>query len=216
MKIVVKLGGSISIDESGPNIEYFKKIMPVLRKIKKQHQLIVSIGGGKFVRSYYAKIDKFRLSNAEKEWIAVALLTANVRFVASALGLKPLLKLEEINIGTSGVIGGIKPGRSTDANAAYAAQRIGADLFIKLTDVDGVYTADPDTDKNAKKIKKIPFSQVMHYAKSGKPGDYGILDRTALQIIKKNKIKTVVIDGRNTSNLLKAINGEKIGTVISD
>ncbi len=215
MRIVLKIGGSVSIDEGGPNAIYFRKIVPVLRKISRQHQLIVSIGGGKFVRSYYSKIAGFNLSSEDKEWIAVELLSANVRFVASALGMKPLLSLDDINSKTSGVIGGIKPGRSTDTNAAYAARKIRADLFIKLTDVNGVYTADPDKDRNARKLDKISFRDVMKFAKTGKPGDYGILDKTALRIIKKSRIKTMIIDGRNPKSLLKALRGERIGTLIS-
>jgi len=216
MKLVVKIGGSLSIDEHGPKKEYFRKLIPVLRKIRQSNQLIVSIGGGKFIRDYYGAVKNLGLDNEEMEWIAVDLLRVNVRFLSFLLKTKPILSLDEIKSSTSGVIGGIAPRRSTDANAAYAAARIKADLFIKLTDVDGVYTADPDIDKDAKKLDKIPFSHVMKFAKTGKPGSYGILDKTAMEIIKKNKIRTIVMSGAEPKDLLLAIKGQRIGTIISD
>lgn len=216
MKLVVKIGGSMSIDEHGPKREYFKKLIPVLKKIQKKHQLIVSIGGGKFIRDYYSAVKSLGLSNEEMEWIAVDLLRVNVRFLSFILKTKPILSLKEIHSNTIGAIGGIAPKRSTDANAAYAAQKIHADLFIKLTDVDGIYTADPDKDKNAKKLDHISFKDVIKFAKSGKPGSYGILDKTAVEIIRKNKIKTIVMSGKKPKDLLKVIGGKKIGTIISD
>jgi uridylate kinase len=216
MRLVVKIGGSMSIDEHGPKADYFKKLIPVLKEIQKNHQLIVSIGGGKFIRDYYSAVKSLGLSDEEMEWIAVDLLRVNVRFLSQLLKTKPLLALKDISSTTSGVIGGISPGRSTDANAAYAAAAIKADYFIKLTDVDGIYTADPDVDKNATKIDRIPFKEITKYTKTGKPGSYGILDKNAAETIKKKKIKTIVMSGKEPEDLLKVIKGQKIGTIISD
>jgi uridylate kinase len=214
MKIVIKIGGSVAIGEYGPNPEYFSRLVSVLKEVQKKHQLIVSIGGGKFVRKYGHQIKDMKLSNDEIEWCFIDLVRANVHFLSALLKTKPLFSLEEISSKTSGVIGGIKPGRSTDANAALAAARIKADLIIKLTDVDGVYEKDPKYFPDAKKLDKISLKNIMKYATDGKPGDYGIFDKLALKTIKKHKIKTVIISGNEPSNILKVLKGEKIGTVI--
>jgi len=214
MKLVIKIGGSLAIGENGPNPEYFKKLIPVLKEAGKKHQLIVSIGGGKFVRKYYSQVKGMGFTNDESEWMGIDLLRANVHFLAFLLKTTPIFAIEEINGKTSGVIGGIKPGRSTDANAAIAAQKIKADLIIKLTDVDGVYEKDPKKFPDARKLDKIPLKDIVKYATDGKPGDYGVFDKLALKTIKQHKIKTVIISGNDPKNILKVLVGEKIGTVI--
>lgn len=216
MKIAVKIGGSLCIGEHGPEKKYLSGLLPVLKKIKKRNQLIVSIGGGKLVRNYFKNAEGFKMNRHDMEWAAIEILQANVRFLASLLGMKPIFSLEEIDTGTSGVIGGIKPGRSTDANAAYAAAKIKANLFIKMTNVGGIYNKDPKKYRNARKLDRIPFKDLRKFSRNGKPGSYGILDALAIEIIAKNKIKTVVISGKNPKDVLKAISGKKIGTLISD
>ena len=52
MKIVIKIGGSVSITEKGPNFAYFSRLLPILREIKRKNQIIVVIGGGKLTRVY--------------------------------------------------------------------------------------------------------------------------------------------------------------------
>src|SRR3989338_9412721 len=125
MRLVIKIGGSLAISKDGPKVSYFQKLIPILRQIDKRHKLIVSIGGGKFLRKYYKSIEKLHLSSEEMEWIAIELLRVNVRFLSSLMDKKPIYTLGQIKKDTEGVIGGIRPGRSTDANAAYAAKRIG-------------------------------------------------------------------------------------------
>ncbi len=214
MKLVIKVGGSLSIDENGPKYNYFRKLLPILRKIQKKNQVIISIGGGKFIRKYYNSIKKLGLSNEEMEWIAVDLLRVNVMFLSFLLRAKPIFSLQELNEDSRGIIGGIKPGRSTDANAAFAAKIINADLFIKLTDVDGIYNKDPSRYSNVRIIEKIHFNDLKKYTTTGKPGSYGIIDKMAADIISENKIKTAIINGKDPKNLQKVINGERIGTII--
>ena len=69
MKIVLKIGGSISISENGPVEAYFRKLLPVLRRIKEEHQLILCIGGGKFIRKYYKSIEKLGLKKEEMDYL---------------------------------------------------------------------------------------------------------------------------------------------------
>jgi uridylate kinase len=214
VKLVVKIGGSLSIGSKGPKISYFKRLLPILRCVDRKHQLVVAIGGGKFLRKYFNIIKKFGLTNDEMEWIAVDLLKVNVRFLSFLLKKKPIFSIEEFDPKEEGVIGGIAPRRSTDANAALIAKKMKADLFIKLTDVNGIYDKDPHVYKNAKKLDYIRFSDVMKYGKKGEPGKYGVLDKMCLSIIQRAKIKTIVMNGKKPQNLLRVVKGERIGTLI--
>lgn len=215
MRLVIKIGGSLSIGKDGPKKEYFSRLLPVLKELDKNNQLIISIGGGRFIRKYYKAVEKLDLTPEQMEWIAIELLRVNVRFLSFLLNKNSIFTLQEMNKNTSGVIGGIRPGRSTDANAAYAAGVIDADYFIKLTNVNGIYDKDPKRYKNAKKLEHISFDHLTKYASDGKPGKYGVLDKLAIETIVKNKIKTVVMNGKNPSDLLRLLKGEKTGTLIS-
>ena len=215
MRLVIKIGGSLSIGKDGPKKEYFSRLLPVLKELDKNNQLIISIGGGRFIRKYYKAVEKLDLTPEQMEWIAIELLRVNVRFLSFLLNKNSIFTLQKMSKNTSGVIGGIRPGRSTDANAAYAAGVIDADYFIKLTNVNGIYDKDPKRYKNAKKLEHISFDHLTKYASDGKPGKYGVLDKLAIETIVKNKIKTVVMNGKNPSDLLRLLKGEKIGTLIS-
>lgn len=214
MKIVVKIGGSVSISEKGPKFSYFSRLLPVLREIKRKNQLIVVIGGGKLTRIYAKSIEKFDISDKEKEKIFISLIDANVNCLAALLKMKPIFSLEKVNQNTTGVIGGIVPGRSTDANGAIAARKIKADLFIKMTNVNGVYNKDPNKFKDAKKIDQLSFLELAKLAPKGRPNKYGVLDKLAVETLSAGKIRTVIINGKNPKNLLKAVRREKIGTII--
>lgn len=216
MKIVIKIGGSQAFTDYGPNKNYLEKLIPVLKSVDKEHQLIVCIGGGQFIRKYLKDVKKFDLTNEEIEWIFVDMLRVNVRLFSLLLKEKPIYDIESVRRDTTGVVGGIAPGRSTDANAALCAEKIKADMLVKLTDVDGIYDKDPHEHRNAKKLDNILFSDVEKLMVRGEPGSYGVLDSLALQVIKRSRIKTFVINGSEPKNILKVIKGEKIGTVISE
>ena len=215
MKVVIKVGGSLSFTDFGPDRKYLMKLIPVLREIGRKNQLIVGIGGGQFIRKYLKSVRGFALSNEEIEWIFVDLLKTNVRLFSFLLNRKPIFNLKAVKRTTSGVVGGIAPGRSTDANAAFCAEKIGADLFIKLTDVAGIYDKDPARYRTAKKIGKMSFRDLNKFNKKGEPCSYGILDTTAIKVIRRSKIKTIVMSGKRPKDLLRAVRGEKIGTLIS-
>jgi uridylate kinase len=214
MKLVIKIGGSLAFTDFGPDKQYLLRLIPVLRKIGRENQLIVGIGGGQFIRKYLKNVKNFVLSNEEIEWIFVDLLKTNVRLFSFLLNKKPIFDLGKVTRKTSGVVGGIAPGRSTDANAALCAEKIGADLFIKLTNVPGIYDKDPKRYKDAKKINKVSFKELKQFNRRDAPCSYGILDRMAINVITRSRIKTMVLNGKNPKDMLKALKGEKIGTMI--
>lgn len=214
MKIVIKIGGSVSIGGTGPNKNYFKRLLPILSRIKKHHQTIIVIGGGGLTRGYGRSIESFSILDRKKEEIFIELIRANVLFLADMLKMQPIFSLDSIKPGTSGVVGGIAPGRSTDANGAIAAGKIKADLFVKLTDVNGVYDKDPKKFKHAKLLSEIKFADMKKLAVKGAPNKYGVLDGLAIKALLRGKIRTIIINGKDPINIERAVLGEKIGTVI--
>lgn len=96
---------------------------------------------------------------------------------------------------------------TTDTAAALRATEINADLVIKGTNVDGIYTADPKKDPNAVKFDTLSFKEV--YEKK-----YAVMDLTAFTLCEENKKPIMVFDMNIPGNLRKLLVGEKIGTLV--
>ena len=113
-------------------------------------------------------------------------------------------------------MGGTEPAHSTDAVSAILAEFIQADKLINLTSVDGMYTKDPNKFDDAELIEEITATEMMDYinGKDTKAGTYEFFDMTAIQMIKRSSLETVIANGYEPENLIKAVDGEKVGTKI--
>jgi uridylate kinase len=82
--------------------------------------------------------------------------------------------------------------------------------------VDGAYTADPLKDPNATKLDEVTPDELTKILSTEgfKAGEYDLMDPLALRIIKRSKIPAVIVDGRDPSNIAKALSGKRIGTRI--
>lgn len=96
---------------------------------------------------------------------------------------------------------------TTDSAASLRAIEINADVILKGTRVDGIYTADPLKDPNATKYDTITFSDA--YGKGLK-----IMDMTAFTLCQENNLPIIVFDMDTPGNLKKLLNGEKVGTIV--
>lgn len=96
---------------------------------------------------------------------------------------------------------------STDTAAALRAAEINADLLIKATNVDGIYTSDPKKDKDAKKLSEISYIDVLNKKLK-------VMDSTAITLCMENEIPIIVYDLNKKGDLLKIIQGKKIGTTV--
>lgn len=96
---------------------------------------------------------------------------------------------------------------TTDTAASLRAIEIEADVVLKGTRVDGIYTSDPEKDKNAKKYETLTFDEV--YSKG-----LNVMDMTAFTLCNENKLPIIVFDINTKGNLLKLLEGEKIGTLV--
>ncbi len=98
---------------------------------------------------------------------------------------------------------------TTDTAAVLRAAEIGADVILKGTRVDGIYTADPEKVKDAVKFNNISYKEVM---------DKGlkVMDMTAFTLSEENKLPIIVFDMNTPGNLYKILKGEDIGTLVEN
>lgn len=98
---------------------------------------------------------------------------------------------------------------TTDSAASLRAIEVNADVILKGTRVDGIYTADPEKDASAVKFDNITFDEV--YEKG-----LNVMDMTAFTLCKENNLPIIVFDINKTGNLKKIIQGEEVGTLVVD
>jgi len=98
---------------------------------------------------------------------------------------------------------------TTDSAASLRAIEINAEVILKGTRVDGIYTADPEKDPNATKYDLITFDDV--YSKG-----LNVMDMTAFTLCKENNLPIIVFDMDTTGNFKKLMNGEKVGTIVKN
>lgn len=97
---------------------------------------------------------------------------------------------------------------TTDTAASLRAIEIQAGVILKGTRVDGIYTADPEKDKNAKRYSSISFEEVY---KNG----LNVMDMTAFTLCQENNLPIIVFDMNKPGNLLKVVSGDKVGTLVT-
>jgi len=96
---------------------------------------------------------------------------------------------------------------TTDSAAALRAIEIDADVILKGTRVDGIYSEDPEKNPNAKKYSNLSYDEI--FQKQLK-----VMDMTAFTLCKENNVPIIVFNMNETGNLLKIVQGEKIGTLV--
>ena len=223
MKITVKIGGHVF-----PSRLDLKKISAYAEMFKRLrsdgHRLTVVTGGGEEARKYINAARKLGGSELVCDLIGIQVSRLNARLLISRLGRdaypEPPTSVDELRkafeTGKIVVLGGLQPGQSTNAVAAVSAESVNADLLINATDVDGVYTADPEKDPDAKKLDEIGAGELLKKILSRElwAGSYELFDPVAIKIVKRSRILTRIIDGRKVGNIERVIKGEKLGTLI--
>jgi uridylate kinase len=227
MKIVISLGGSLLTRELSP--DNFKKYVDVIKKLHKLgHKLIVVCGGGKVCRDYQNIAKAFNASKNQLDFIGIMATHLNASTLSSCLGKSAYLvkwkSLKEAGKEVKKyfnkkiiVAAGYDVGTSTDYDSAYFAKLVKANLLINVTNVDGVYDKDPKKYPDAKKFEKIGYEEFIKIIKKNEqvPGEYRLFDLKAARLIKKIKLKTLIIDGTNPEEIIRAVNGRHNGTEIA-
>jgi len=223
MKVVVRIGGSVVA--SPPNPEIIGKYAIVLRELREHgHELVVVVGGGSTARDFIRIAREMGLSEFDQDEVAIGVSRLFAQLLAMRLGDLGLGSVptsvdeavQGLETGKIVVMGGVKPGMTTDAVAAMVAERVGASLLVKATDQNGIYTRDPRRYPDAEKIETLSFDSLFQLFEENKhrAGIHQVLDPEAVRILQKGRTKTVVVNGFKPENILLAVRGEKVGTTI--
>ncbi|MDR2624164.1 MAG: UMP kinase [Methanobrevibacter sp.] len=222
MRIVVAIGGSIIVKNR--DHEKFHQYGKILKDLSKENELFIVVGGGIFAREYIKIARDLGVNEAKCDDIGIDVTRLNARLLIFALGEYayqdvPHTFQEAMKFASSGkiiVMGGTEPAHSTDAVGAILTEFVNGDLFVNLTSVDGMYNKDPNKFDDAELIEEISADEMLNFIKDKevKAGTYEFMDMTAIQMIKRSSFQTIVVNGHYPENLIKAVNGEKIGTRI--
>ena len=230
-RIMLKLSGEILAGDHGYGIDPIitNNLAKKIKQISEKNiQIGVVIGGGNIFRglSGSAKgLDRVpgdylgmmaTIMNSVALQSALEKLGCDTR-VMSALSItqlaEPYIRRKGIRHLEKGRIvifsGGTgNPYFTTDTAAALRAIEINADVIIKGTKVDGVYSADPEIDPDAKKYDSISFKEVIEK-------ELRVMDLTAITLCKENNLPIIVFDIKSKNGLLDIINSVPIGTTVS-
>jgi len=223
MRIVLRIGGSVVA--SPVNTELLKKYANIVRKLKKQnHEIAVILGGGSLAREFILLAKKLGLEMQTQDEIAISVSRLFAQLFLETLGnlacKKVALTLKDVTIclknGKIVVMGGLKPGITTDAVAALVAEHVNSELLVKGTDQEGIYTKDPRKYSDAVKLDHLSFDdlQSVFSESQHKAGIHQIIDPEAVKILKRKRVKLFVVNGFKPKNILLAVQGKRVGTVV--
>lgn len=229
-RILLKLSGESLMGDKQYGIDN-ERVQQYAKDIKAVHEqgleIAIVIGGGNIFRGLSAEASG--MDRAQADYMGMLATVINSMALQDALekvGLKTRLlsaiKMEQIcepfvrrravrHLEKGRVVifgaGTGNPYFTTDSAAALRAIEINADVVLKGTRVDGIYTADPEKDSTATKYSKITFKEV--YDKG-----LNVMDMTAFTLCEENKLPIIVFDMNKTGNFMKISNGDDIGTLV--
>jgi len=224
MRLVLRIGGSVIASPINPAL--ISKYADLLKDLKNQgHEVTVVVGGGTLARELINLAKDLELDEQAQDEVAISASRIFAQLFLKRLrelGCEAIpLTIEDaakcLRSGKIAVMGGLKPGMTTDTVAALIAENIKADLYVKATDQEGIYNKDPRKHTDAVKLEQLSFedlSQVFAEDKH-KAGIHQILDPEAVKILKKERVKVIVVNGFKPENVLAVVKGEKVGTLIA-
>jgi uridylate kinase len=230
-RIVLKLSGEALAGDQGYGID-----PPVLDRVGAEIrevidlgvQVAIVIGGGNIFRGIAASaagmdratadymgmlatiINALALQDAlEKASLQTRVLSAiEMRAVAEPYIRRRAIRHLEKGRVVIFAAGTGNPFFTTDTAGALRAVEIGADVIVKATKVDGIYSADPKKDPTARRIDKVSYIEVLNQG-------LGVMDTTAISLCMDNKLPIVVFDLTRAGNIKRLVLGEPVGSIVS-
>ena len=229
-KILLKLSGESLMGHQGYGIdaERLNSYASQIAELSNAGvQIAIVIGGGNIFRGLSGAAKGFdRVKGDQMGMLATVINSLALSSALESIGksarvltatgmfpigehYSPARALETLAEGRIAIIAGGtgNPFFTTDTAAALRAVEIKADVMLKGTRVDGIYTADPEKDPNAVKFDKISYDEIYNRG-------LRIMDLTATTLCRENGMKIVVFDMDTPGNLAKVLAGDKIGTLV--
>jgi uridylate kinase len=229
-RILLKLSGEALMGDKQYGIDN-AQVLQYAQDIKAVYdtgiEIAIVVGGGNIFRGLSA--EKSGMERAQADYMGMLATVINCMALQNALEsvgvetrLQSAIKMEQIcepyirrraihhlEVGKIVIFGAGtgNPYFTTDTAASLRAIEIKADVVLKGTRVDGIYTADPEKDPTATRYKEISFQEV--YDKG-----LNVMDMTAITLCQENKLPIIVFDMNKPGNFMKITKGESIGTLV--
>jgi len=229
-RVLLKLSGEALAGDKrvGFDFDVMKRLATEINDIVKLGAAVgLVIGGGNIVRG--AQLSKMGMDRVGADYMGMLGTVINALAmqdvlekdglqtrVMSAIGMEalaePFIRRRAMRHFEKGrvvifVAGTGNPYFSTDTAAALRAIQIHAEVIIKATSVDGVYSADPKLDPEATRYTEITYRDVM-------VNELGVMDQTAITLCKENKLPIIVLNIHRHGEVARALAGERVGTIV--
>ena len=230
-RVLLKLGGETLVNEEGDFGLHENALKNITEEIKAAKDLGVEIaiviGGGNILRG--ASLSSIGIERATGDYMGMLATVINALALQGALeqaGIptrvqtaieiqavaEPYVRRRAVRHLEKGRVvifaGGTgNPYFTTDTAASLRAMEIGADVIFKATKVDGIYSSDPRTNKNATRYEELSYLEVL---KKG----LGVMDSTSVSLCMDNHLPMVIFNFRQTHSIKKVLLGEKVGTTV--
>jgi uridylate kinase len=230
-RIVLKLSGESLQGPLSAGI-HAETVVGIAQELKKVHamgvEVAIMVGGGNIFRG--ARQKDFTIDRATGDYMGMLATVINGLALQDALEkigchtrLMSAIEMHQVaepfirrratrHLEKSRIVifaaGTGNPYFSTDTAAALRAMEIKADVILKATRVDGVFDADPEKVKGAKKFEKITYLDVIQKGLS-------VMDSTAISLCMDNKMPIIVFNMNEPGNLLRVVRGEKVGSIVT-
>ena len=227
-RVLLKLSGEAMAGENKTGIspEVLDDITNQIKELKDLGvEVAIVVGGGNFWRGKYGH----NMEKTTSDYMGMLATTINALALQDALEAKGMftrvqtaIEMREIaepyikrkatkHLEKSRIVifaaGTGNPFFTTDTCAALRAAEIDADVILVAKTIDGVYSADPKIDSNAVKYEEITYLDILNK-------DLKVMDSTATSLCKDNNIPLIVFAMSEKGNMLKAVKGEKVGTIV--
>ena len=213
-RVLLKLSGESLAGKAGHGID-FDTVLEICKPIKEivdmGAEVAIVVGGGNFWRGRSSgKMDRTRADHMGM--LATVINALGVADIAMQEVAEPYIRNRAVRHLEKGrvVVFGCGTGNpffSTDTGAALRAAEIEADVILKATMVDGVYDSDPKKNPDAKKYDTLSYMDVLNQ-------NLGVMDMTAASFCKDRNIPFLVFSIEDPHNIVRAVSGEKVGTLV--
>lgn len=224
--LILSLGGSLVVPNGGIDIEFIKSFFLFIKeKVAEGYKFFIVVGGGSTARHYIDAAKKITgtISDWDLDWLGIHTTRLNAHLIKTVFeGIvhprvianyrKKIANLKEPVV----VAAGWEPGWSTDYDAVTLAKDYKAKIVFNLSNITQVYDKDPNTDSSAQPIDKISWKKYREMVgENWTPGSNTPFDPVASKIAMENKLKVIILNGRDLKNLDDAIEGRSfVGSVI--
>lgn len=207
--LVISLGGSVVVP-GDVDVRFLKRFVAVIKKLSGSRRVAITCGGGAAARSMVAAARALGVRRPDDlHWIGIRQTVINAEVVRAALGVKQPVATsynEQTRfVGRIVVAAGRRPGGTTDYCAVVLARALGASTIYNLTDVAGVYSADPRTSRRARLLTALTWRRFLQLVGSPlTPSMHAPFDPVASRAAARHRLRVVVVS-KDLQNFRRAV-----------